>query len=284
LINILLIGSRHQVENAFIAAGWLPADRNPYHAFLREFGAFLTLSNYSTMPVSRQFVGGQAQDSSWQKSLNSYAKREHLRIWGGTRSVLGQQAWLGAYTRETGAALSVRYHKFIHHIDPNLDEGVNMLVRDLTLSGCVESVHLLPRPDLPQALINSTGDLMRTDGVLTVIHVRDCKGPAIEYKPYDAIPIHPHSRIARYFRDRVLLYKSDVIRGNIIYSAFDLGRMSIRSLRHRTSSPIEGDLLVSPVSPEMLLPQISLDGASDNENSPRGALCTIESLGTNLQF
>jgi hypothetical protein len=34
---------------------------------------------------------------------------------------------LSAYTRETGAALSLKYHKFIHHIDRNLDDGINML-------------------------------------------------------------------------------------------------------------------------------------------------------------
>lgn len=51
LVNLLLIGSHDQVERAFAAAAWLPADRNSYHAFLKEFGAFLSLSNYSTIPV-----------------------------------------------------------------------------------------------------------------------------------------------------------------------------------------------------------------------------------------
>jgi hypothetical protein len=257
LVNLLLIGSQGQVEQSFVAAGWHPADRNSYHAFLKEFGAFLTMNNYSTMPVSQQLINGQAQDSSWQKSLNSYAKREHLRIWGQPHSVLGQQAWLGANTRETSAALSLRNHKFIHHIDPNLDEGVNMLVRDLVLSGCVEFVYLLPRPDLPRYMVNATGDAMRTDGLLTVVQLKDCNRPAVESASTVAIPIHPHSRVVRYFRNQVLLYKSDVIRGNIIYGAFDLCRMSIHSFRHRNGGPIEDDQHSTFVSAETLLPQIS---------------------------
>jgi len=238
LVNLLLVGSQDQVELAFAAAGWLPTDRNSYHAFLREFGAFLSFSNYSTMPVSRQLLDGRAPDSIWQKSLNSYARREHLRVWAQPVPVLGQQAWLGAYTRETSAALSIRYHKFIHHIDPNLDQGIHMLVRDLTFPGCVESVKLLPRSDIPRILANSTGDTMRTNGELTVVHLRDCDRRDGNYDVPPAIPIHPHSRMARYFRNRVLLYRSDVIRGNSIYGMFDLFRMSLRSICHNNHSPV----------------------------------------------
>jgi len=219
------------------------------------------------MPISHQFLNGQPQDSTWEKSLNSYGKREHLRIWSQPGTVLGQQAWLSAYTRETSAALSVRYHKFIHHIDPNLDEGVNMLARDLTLSGCVESVHLLPRPDVPQVLVNSTGDAMRTDGMLTVVHLRSCDRPSIEYtRANPLIPIRPRSRAVRYFRTQVLLYKSDVVRGNIVYGAFDLCRMSVRSFRHRHDGTAEDDgLPLSPVSPETLFPQFTINGLTITE-------------------
>ena len=241
VVNLLLVGSQDQVASAFAAAGWLPADRNSFHAFLKEFEAFLTLNNYPNMPVSRQFLGGQMQDSSWQKILNSYGKRDHLRVWSQTRFVLGQQAWLGAYTRDTSAVLSVRRHKFIHHIDPNLDAGVKTLVRDLTLSGCVDTVYHLPRPDIPRNLVNSTGDAMRTDGMLTVIQLNGCSGPAVRYSAGASIPARPHSRIVRYFRNEVLLYKSSVIRGNMIYSTFDLCRMSIHSLHHRNGAPIEPD-------------------------------------------
>ena len=215
-------------------------------------------------------MNGQPQDSTWQKSFNSYGKREHLRVWDQPREVLGEQAWLGAYTRETSAVLSLRYHKFIHHIDRNLDEGVNMLVRDLTLTGCVDSVRQLPRPELPQLLFNSTGDEMRTDGNLTVVRLKSCDRPSIQYtRANPLIPVRPRSRFARYLRGQVLVYKSDVIRGNILYSAFDLTRMSIRALRfrHRRTHDDDDydDLPMSPVSPETLFPQIAFGDFSSGE-------------------
>lgn len=252
LVNLVLIGSQNQIEFSFAAAGWHSSDRNSFHAFLRESAAFLTSSNYSTMPVSRQFLNGQAQDSSWQKSLNSYSKRQHLRLWGQPFPLLGRQVWLGAHSRETGAALSLRNHKFIHHIDSDLDEAVNLLVLDLALLGCVESIHLLPRSALPHNMLNATGDEMHTSGTLTVVLLKDCNGPASGFVSKAAIPIHPHSRIVRYFRNQVLLYKSDVIRGNIIFGAFDLCRMSIRSFRHRKGSPIKNDPPFTSASQETL--------------------------------
>jgi len=260
LVNVLFVGSREQVEDAFTAAGWLPADHNSKHAFFKQFSAFLTLSNYPNMPISRQMLNGQVQDLNWQKSFNAYGKREHVRLWSQTRTVQDQPAWLAAYTRETSAVLSVKYHKFIHHIDRNLDDGVNMLVRDLSLTGCVEAVRQLPRPELPQILVNSTGDEMKTEGNLTVVHLKDCQQPTIQYTHSNPlIPIRPRSRIARYFRSQILVYKSDVIRGNMIYSAFDLTRMSVRSFRHRhdgSNADDDDDLPMSPVSPDTLFPQL----------------------------
>lgn len=263
LVNLLFVGSQQQVEGAFAAAGWQHGDRNSKHAFLHEFGAFLTLSNYPTMPVSRQYLDSKVQDFTWQKSFDSYGKREHLRVWAEPETVEGQAAWLGAYTRETGAVLSLKYHKFIHHVDHNLDEGVDMLVRDLTLSGCVDSVHLLPRPNVPHLLVNSSGDEMRTDGMLTVVQLKNCERPSIEYTSSNPlIPIRPHSRVARYFRTQILLYKSDVVRGNLFYGAFDLCRMSIHSFRHRHGDNAQGvddSLPDYPISPATLFPQSSLE-------------------------
>lgn len=264
IVNILFVGSPDEVAEAFDAAGWLPADRTSPRSVSKQLRAFLTLSNYSTMPMSQQLLGGRPQDLTWQKSFNSYGKREHVRLWSQPLTVQGQTAWLSAYTRETSAALSVTHHNFIHHIDRNLDDGVNMLVRDLSLTGCVTSVHQLPRPQLNATLVNSTGDEMRTDGNLTVVYLKHCNRPVMEYShSIPLIPIRPGSRLVRFFRTQVLLYKSDVLRGNIIYSAFDLSLRSIHAFRHRHDDGADDDfdeLPMSPVSPATLFPQISFGG------------------------
>jgi hypothetical protein len=178
-------------------------------------------------------LDGQPQDLAWQKSSDSYEKRDHLRLWAQPAAVDGQQAWLGAYTRETSASLSIKYHKFIHYIDPDVDQGVVMMVRDLTLAGCVQSVGRFPRSQMPRHMMNSTGDQMDTDGVLDVVQLQSCERSTVEYTLKNPlIPIHPSSKITRYIRTEVRLYKSDVIGGNVVYGAFDLIRMGLVYWRH----------------------------------------------------
>ena len=255
LVNMLFLGSEQQLQNSFDAVGWQDADRKSPRSVLKQFRAFLTFTSYSTMPVSTQYLGGQPQGFTWQKSFDSYGKREHIRVWGEPGLVQHEHAWLSAYTRETSAVLSLRYHQFIHHIDANLDDDVNMLVRDLTLSGCVDSVYLLPRPDVQHAMMNATGDEMRTDGMLTVVQLKDCTRPEVEYTRMNPlIPIRPRSKFERYLRNEILLYKSDVIRGNILYGAFDLCRLGIHSLRHRHDVPSDDGFPIAPVSPQTLFP------------------------------
>jgi len=266
VVNVLLVGSHEQMNGAFRAAGWMNSDRISGRSVLREFRAFLDLSNYPTEPITTQYLEGRPQDVTWQKSFNSYSRRDHLRLWEEPGSVLGQDAWLGTYSKETSAALSITRHKFVHHLDRNLDDGVNMLVRDLSLAGCVKSVQLLPRPEMNETFVNATGDQMRTDGTLTVVQLADCQPPTFEYtRGNPLIPIHPRSRIARFLRTQVLVYKGDVVRGNLIYSGYYVGRICVHAFRfhHQHGQEPDADgLPLSPVSPDTLFPNITLGGGA----------------------
>jgi hypothetical protein len=234
IVNVALLGSEEQMDAAFRAAGWRNGDPTSTRSVLRQAHAFFSFNNYPSAPISKQLMDGQAADTTWEKGLNSYEKREHLRLWGRDDVIEGQTAWLGAMTRETGATLSVWRHKFIHHIDANMDDGRAMLVRDLNLAGCVAAVSYVQRPQMIRAAINATGDPMRTDGSLAVVQLKDCENPVFERKSDEpAVQARPHSKLARYLRMQVLSFKSDVVRGNIVYGAFDLTRMAIRARRQR---------------------------------------------------
>src|SRR5258708_20279820 len=106
----------------------MSGDRNSTRSVLREFRALLPLSNYPTAPITTQYLQGQRQEVTWQKSFNSYSRRDHVRLWEEHGTVLGQDAWLGSYSRETSAALSITQHKFIHHLTPTLHHALNILV------------------------------------------------------------------------------------------------------------------------------------------------------------
>jgi len=234
IVNVALLGSASQMDAAFHAAGWKNGDAMSTRSVLRQMHAFLSFKNYPSAPITTQLMDGQRVSQTWEKGLDSYAKREHLRVWGRNDVIEGQTVWLGAMTRETGAALSVRQHKFIHHIDVEMDDGRGIIVRDLRLAGCVAAVYYVQRPQMAHAAMNATGDAMRTDGSLAVVQLKDCENPVFaQASDAPEVQSRPHSKFARYLRMQVLSFRSDLIRGNIVYGGFELTRMAVRARRHR---------------------------------------------------
>jgi hypothetical protein len=234
IVNVALLGSASQMDGAFRAAGWKNGDAMSTRSVLRQLHAFLSFKNYPSAPITTQLMDGQRVSQTWEKGLDSYAKREHLRVWGRNDVIEGQTVWLGAMTRETGAVLSVRQHKFIHHIDAQMDDGRGIMVRDLRLAGCVAAVYYVQRPQMAHAAMNATGDAMRTDGSLAVVQLKDCENPVFaQASDAPAVQSRPHSKFARYLRMQVLSFRSDLIRGNIVYGGFELARMAVRARRHR---------------------------------------------------
>jgi len=248
IVNLVFIGSRQQVKSAFHIAGWMGSDPTSKGSVLRTFHAFLTLDNYPCAPISKQFFRGQSSDSTWEKSLNSYGKRDHLRIWAEPETWRGHPIWASAASRETGAVLSFRHRRFLHRVDSNLDAERDKVVRDLTLAGCVDAVHESSRTLVPGLYVNSTGDELRTDGRVAVVSLKDCSRPIFDLAlKRSSMRARPGNKFTRYIRTQVLGFRSDVRRGNVIYGGFDLGRMTIAALRRGHSSSYKAKQV--PTSP-----------------------------------
>ena len=236
LINLAIVGSREQVVAAFRDAGWVNSDVLTKHSFVRDFYAFLNNSGYPQEPMRPFLLNGEPAEMKWQKSLNSYARRDHLRMWEWTDSANGKTVWLSASTHDNSAALSLKYRQFVHHISPDIDEERSKVIRDLTAAGCVQSVHMVQRPGVPTMTESYNGDPVRTDGELAVVELKDCQSPAPELAQVSTPATYKSGNKAfRYFRRQILTFRSDIWRANIIYGAFDLGRMSFVALKHHNS-------------------------------------------------
>jgi len=231
VVNLAFLGSREQIEGAFQAAGWKRSDALSTRTVLREIRSFLLLRNYPSGPMSTQLLEGHDSDLRWQKGLDSLSRRDHLRIWSEPESWQSRPVWLGASTRDIGATLSIRRGNFVHDVDAAIDVERERVVRDLTLAGCVESVHHAPRPAMPPSLENATRIELRTDGAVAVVQLKDCDSPVAENDLiFPPITVRPRSKFSRYIRTQVLSFR-DIWRENAAYGAFDLGRWAVRSIR-----------------------------------------------------
>jgi len=239
VINVAFLGSHEQVEAAFTNAGWVNSEVFTKHSFMRDFYAFLNNSGYPEAPMRPLLLDGKPADMNWEKSLNSYARRDHLRMWQWTSPSGGETLWLSSSTHDQGAALSVKRHEFLHHITPDIDDERSKVVRDLTAAGCVQSVHFVSRRDVPNLTQNATGDPVRTDGELAIIELKSCQPatPELASVP-QAANFKAGNHAFRYFRRQILTFRSDIWRANIIYGVYDLGHMSVTALRHRHPAPL----------------------------------------------
>ena len=247
LVNLAFLGSREQVESAFRHAGWNTSDVSSKRTFINSFYAFLNDSGYAKAPMRPLLLDGKLPDMSFQKSLNSYAKRDHLRIWQWPSSEKGEPVWLSSSTHDTGATLSVKYHRFLHHIDPYIDEERSKVIRDISLAGCVKSVFFVSRPSVHSFSQNAIGDLVRTDGELAVVQLQDCHPTVPGVVTTVSNPgFKPGNKAFRYIRREILTVRSDIWRANIIYGSYQLGSMAVEALRHHPAvAPVEEESTVA---------------------------------------
>jgi hypothetical protein len=238
VLNIVFLGSGEQVEAAFREAGWNNADPVSRRAGMKNLYALLNNSGYAQQPMMTFLLNGKPQDMSWQKSLNSYGRRDHLRAWHWVSPKTSESIWVASSTHDTGAALAVKHLGFVHHIAPNIDDERSMVIRDLNFAGCVKSVSYVSRPAMPRSAHNATGEAMHTDGSIAVVALQDCQpaNPELDHREQSGI-YRPGNHVFRYLRRSILTVRNDFFRANIIYGAYDLGRMTVMALRKPASYP-----------------------------------------------
>jgi hypothetical protein len=250
VVNLAFVGSREQVEVAFQQAGWSTSDPFTKHSFVHTFYAFLNNSSYDQVPMKTLLLDNKPSDMSWQKSLNSYNRRDHLRMWQWSETSDSKIVWLSSSTHDTRATLSVKHHQFVHHIAPDIDDERSTVIRDLELAGCVKSVHLVPRRGVSNLTRNANGDKVRTDGDMAIVQLKECQ-PVVPGLPSSTAGANfkPGNHVFRYFRKQILTFRSDIWRANLIYGAYDLARMAIETFRHHPTPPPTQQAADAPSDP-----------------------------------
>ncbi len=169
LTNLMLIGEKQQVEQAFTDAGWhVASSLNPVAKF-ETIAALAEDKGYSEAPVSVLLLEGRPPDIVFEKLNDTFARRHHLRVWLRPDLYQGRPVWVVAATHDMGISFSEANRTFIHRIDSAIDREREKVVNDLILSGHVASMLLVDRPAIPQHAQNATGDNLATDGKIAVL-------------------------------------------------------------------------------------------------------------------
>jgi hypothetical protein len=227
IMNLAFLGSRQDLEQAFAKTGWYPAEPLTARAFSRAYRAYTSMRGYPTAPVSLLLYEGRPPDLVFQKSLNTIAKRHHVRIWRSQAG--GEELWLGAATHDVGVAFDRQGFAITHRIDPEIDLEREKIGDDLLFSNCAAKAGFVSRPEAKRDPGRARGIV--TDGGLEVLSVGACKAITEESGPVP--PPRSAAPARRALRRVTLETRHYLLRGNVYYWGFRFGKWLLSDTRQR---------------------------------------------------
>ncbi len=235
LLNIVLIGSRDQIADAFTAAGWSEAKHGSWRSWISGVRAVVQRQGDRAAPMSKLLVNDVEPQMLWQKGLNDVSKRHHIRLWRQSQTLDGQEVWIGAATRDVDFAYLRPGQAVTHRIEEDIDLERDKIANDLAFTTCAQTIDEWERPGAPLSARNSTGDPMTTDGRLAILKMSDCENPR-------GVPVSTPLRVrGNYFqrlaRRQILSVRSDFYRKNIYWRTYESTRWAVSYLKQRHPQP-----------------------------------------------
>lgn len=170
-LNLVIIGNQGQIEKAFVAAGWDIPQRETSSSLIATVRAAVSEQGYGKAPISDLYLYGQRENLAFEKMLNTFTKRHHLRLWRSpAKTADGREIWLGAATHDNG--IDIHPGVVSHAIDPDLDLERAKVGADLILSGQVAGEELVSRPNPLSSGLTATGATWKTDGQILAIELK----------------------------------------------------------------------------------------------------------------
>jgi len=247
ITNLIFIGSAGALERAFAASDWVQVDSLSAESTYATVRSVAENQGYKSAPMSTLLLGDQAPAYAYAKTLNTFSKRHHLRIWASSLDWNDQSVWTSSSTHDTGIGFSKKNKTFIHLIDTHIDNERAKVVNDLIFTGCVSGVQLVTRPWIPKDAKNGTGEDLITDGRVAVLQLNDCRGQQDATRlASDTVPVHGN-RADRVSRQTVLTIKNNILRDNVGVMAYSGIRTAVAEVKRKDtvrpvrSMDVDGD-------------------------------------------
>ncbi len=235
LVNLLFIGGQQEIRAAFRAAGWDGSAPNSVRAGFHAIRAIAEDRNYPDAPMRTLLLDGDEPGLRFQEGLNTFAKRDHLRIWLRSEDWHGRDVWASAATRDTGAIFSMEHpFGFTHSVEMDVDVERDRVVRDLLLTGCVDSVAYVNRPESVYSAGREYRRGATSDSRVAVVIFNACERPRRDED--DASPPLGPSLPLRLVRRITLTARDHFLRDNIYWRTGEgvrFGWHAVRGWRRR---------------------------------------------------
>lgn len=233
VVNLAFVGSQEELDEAFERSGWdrahEPNWRTAFHTVRNVFA-----QRYDPyQPMSRMKLHGRVADRQYQRGLNTYSKRHHLRVWKTEEELGGRPVWVAAATHDIGIRYLWKRFHFTHAIDPKIDVERAKVAADLAFSGCVEDSELRAR-EFPGVLRNAEGARMETDGGVLALRLKPCEfdrvGSVAELAQAYKWKMPFWKKM---LQRQVLIVRNDFVRLNVLWNGGRLAKRAVLALGKR---------------------------------------------------
>ncbi len=230
IVNVLLIGSRTQLDRAFHASGWSQAQRKSPMSLYRMYHALTKRMGYPSAPMNSLTLNGVPSAFVHQKSLDTVQKRHHVRVWQypGRANI-----WLGAAAEDVGFRFKLAH--WTHSTDPNIDSERAKVVNDLAFTGCVEAAGLLPRAPMDLVQDPKAEHPIVTDGDVAAVRLNDCIHPRFMAGVGATPALHERGRLAH----TLTAFRDDLVRSNIFFTTCNTFRFLAKHKAEPTTAHVQ---------------------------------------------
>ena len=228
LVNLAFIGSEEEVERAFRAAGWDGTRPNSVTAGFDAVRAIAEDQAYDDAPMRTLLLDGAETGLRYQNSLNTFEKRDHLRVWKWPQEWDGRPVWASAATRDLATTFSLRPFGFTHQIQDDVDLERDKVVSDLEFAGCVDSVAYVRRAQAMRAAGRDYRRGVITDSRVAVVVLKSCDSAAAA--PVSAAQPRRPGRLVRGVRRVMLTARNHFLRDNIVWRSADTALLGWRTV------------------------------------------------------
>ena len=228
--NLVFLGSREAVDHAFSAAGWNGSQSMSMATGVRMVRAVAEGNGYADAPMRTLILDGAEPDISRQKSLNTFGKRDHLRMWKRPDTFRGQTVWAAAATKDVAVAFSLRSFGFTHEIQNDVDLERDKVVSDLVFTGCVDSVSYVRRSGVTGLSFLDGRKGVTTDGRVAVISLNSCETARLSSARAAEFP--PVPLAVRCVRRVTLTARNHILRDHMLWKRGEAAWMGYRMARY----------------------------------------------------
>ncbi len=175
-INIIVIGSKEQLDNTFQKASWYPIDQISVRSTWLLLKESILNGPYPQAPATPSFWNAEPDPFAYEQptSANTVRERHHIHFWN-TPFIIGNQSiWFATASYDKNVKLQTSFVFVTHEIDPNVDKEREKVKDDLNNTGNVAKIEEVQIVE-PTLGSNSAGSSFFTDGKAYVIFLKNSK-------------------------------------------------------------------------------------------------------------